>query len=125
MRADEPGATRTQVVGQIEEQCVDGDVAKITDMTPERFLDVMDANVTQSWLMARAATKQMLAQGPSTSGNAGKIVLITSPAPAKDDDTGAPFKRFTRDELMKMNEVEQADHDFMKLHFKQIGRAHV
>ena len=31
------------------------DVAKITDMTPARFLDVMDANVTQSWLMARAA----------------------------------------------------------------------
>ena len=31
------------------------DVAKIVDMKPERFLDVMDANVTQSWLMARAA----------------------------------------------------------------------
>lgn len=30
------------------------DVAKIVDMAPERFLDVMDANVTQSWLMARA-----------------------------------------------------------------------
>ena len=39
------------------------DVAKIVDMAPERFLDVMDANVTQSWLMARAAGKQMLAQG--------------------------------------------------------------
>ena len=39
------------------------DVAKIADMTPERFLDVMDANVTQTWLMARAAGKQMLAQG--------------------------------------------------------------
>jgi NAD(P)-dependent dehydrogenase (short-subunit alcohol dehydrogenase family) len=49
------------------------DVAKIVDMTPERFLDVMDANVTQSWLMARAAGKQMLAQG-----GGGKIVLMSS-----------------------------------------------
>lgn len=49
------------------------DVAKIGDMTPDRFLDVMDANVTQSWLMARAATKQMLAQGEG-----GKIVLMSS-----------------------------------------------
>ena len=39
------------------------DVSKIVEMAPERFLDVMDANVTQSWLMARAAGKQMLAQG--------------------------------------------------------------
>ncbi len=49
------------------------DVGKITDMTPSRFLDVMDANVTQSWLMARAATRQMLAQGEG-----GKIVLMSS-----------------------------------------------
>ncbi len=49
------------------------DVAKIPDMTPERFLDVMDANVTQSWLMARAVTRQMLAQG-----GGGKIVLMSS-----------------------------------------------
>ena len=49
------------------------DVAKIGDMTPERFLDVMDANVTQSWLMARAAAKQMLAQG-----SGGKIILMSS-----------------------------------------------
>ena len=49
------------------------DVAKIVDMAPERFLDVMDANVTQSWLMARAAGKQMLAQG-----HGGKIVLMSS-----------------------------------------------
>ena len=54
------------------------DVAKINDMTPERFLDVMDANVTQSWLMARAAAKQMLTQGPAANGNAGKIVLMSS-----------------------------------------------
>lgn len=49
------------------------DVAKIVDMTPERFLDVMDANVTQSWLMAKAATRQMLLQG-----DGGKIVLMSS-----------------------------------------------
>ena len=49
------------------------DVAKINDMSPERFLDVMDANVTQSWLMARAAGKQMLAQG-----GGGKVILMSS-----------------------------------------------
>src|SRR5882724_933455 len=49
------------------------DVSKIVDMAPERFLDVMDANVTQSWLMARAAGKQMLAQG-----GGGKVVLMSS-----------------------------------------------
>jgi len=49
------------------------DVAKIVDMTPERFLDVMDANVTQSWLIARAAGKQMLAQG-----HGGKMILMSS-----------------------------------------------
>ena len=49
------------------------DVSKITDMSPARFLDVMDANVTQSWLMAKAATAQMLKQG-----GGGKIVLMSS-----------------------------------------------
>ena len=49
------------------------DVSKIVDMAPERFLDVMDANVTQSWLMARAAGKQMLAQGQG-----GKVILTSS-----------------------------------------------
>src|SRR5437763_5485958 len=49
------------------------DVAKITEMSPERFLDVMDANVTQSWLIARAAGKQMLAQGEG-----GKVILMSS-----------------------------------------------
>ncbi len=48
-------------------------VAKITDMAAAQFLDVMDANVTQSWLMARAATAQMLKQG-----DGGKIVLMSS-----------------------------------------------
>jgi NAD(P)-dependent dehydrogenase (short-subunit alcohol dehydrogenase family) len=49
------------------------DVSKIIDMAPERFLDVMDANVTQSWLIARSVGKQMLAQG-----DGGKIILMSS-----------------------------------------------
>jgi len=48
-------------------------VAKIGDMEPSTFEGVMDANVTQSWLMARAAAGQMQAQG-----NGGKIVLMSS-----------------------------------------------
>jgi NAD(P)-dependent dehydrogenase (short-subunit alcohol dehydrogenase family) len=48
-------------------------VAKIDEMEPSTFTDVMDANVTQSWNMARAATKQMKAQG-----DGGKIVLMSS-----------------------------------------------
>lgn len=47
-------------------------VAKIDDMAPETFLEVMDANVTQSWLLARAATRHMKKQG------SGKIVLVSS-----------------------------------------------
>ncbi|AXI46728.1 oxidoreductase [Sulfitobacter sp. SK012] len=48
-------------------------VAKIDDMAPETFEGVMDANVTQSWLIARAVTKQMKSQG-----GGGKIVLVSS-----------------------------------------------
>jgi NAD(P)-dependent dehydrogenase (short-subunit alcohol dehydrogenase family) len=48
-------------------------VAEINDLTPEDFSNVMDANVTQSWLLARAATKQMKSQQ-----NGGKIVLVSS-----------------------------------------------
>lgn len=48
-------------------------VAMIEDMAPETFEDVMDANVTQSWLLARAASKQMKAQGQG-----GKIVFVSS-----------------------------------------------
>jgi NAD(P)-dependent dehydrogenase (short-subunit alcohol dehydrogenase family) len=48
-------------------------VAKIDDMAPETFAAVMDANVTQSWLLARAATVQMKAQGEG-----GKIVFVSS-----------------------------------------------
>lgn len=48
-------------------------VAMIEDMEPATFESVMDANVTQSWLLARAASKQMKAQG-----NGGKIVFVSS-----------------------------------------------
>ncbi len=48
-------------------------VSKIVDQKPEDFLDVMDANVTQSWLMARAATRQMIKQGQG-----GKVILTSS-----------------------------------------------
>ncbi|WP_299550487.1 SDR family oxidoreductase [uncultured Tateyamaria sp.] len=48
-------------------------VAKIGDMEPATFEGVMDANVTQSWLMARTASAQMQAQG-----DGGKIVLMSS-----------------------------------------------
>jgi NAD(P)-dependent dehydrogenase (short-subunit alcohol dehydrogenase family) len=53
------------------------DVAKITDMSPDRFLDVMDANVTQSWLMARAVTAQLFKQHAAGKPG-GKIVLVSS-----------------------------------------------
>ncbi|MBM3527286.1 MAG: SDR family oxidoreductase [Alphaproteobacteria bacterium] len=48
-------------------------VSKIVDQKPEDFLDVMDANVTQSWLMSRAAARQMTKQG-----RGGKIILTSS-----------------------------------------------
>jgi NAD(P)-dependent dehydrogenase (short-subunit alcohol dehydrogenase family) len=48
-------------------------VSKITEQKPEDFLEVMDVNVTQSWLMARAAGKHMLKQG-----GGGKIILMSS-----------------------------------------------
>jgi NAD(P)-dependent dehydrogenase (short-subunit alcohol dehydrogenase family) len=49
------------------------DVAPIVDMTPERFMRVMQANVEGAWLMARAAGKQMIAQG-----RGGKVVFTSS-----------------------------------------------
>ena len=49
------------------------DVALINDLTPERFERVMQANVTGSWLMSRAAAGQMKAQG-----RGGRIVLMSS-----------------------------------------------
>jgi NAD(P)-dependent dehydrogenase (short-subunit alcohol dehydrogenase family) len=48
-------------------------VAKIVEQKAEDFLDVLDANVTQSWLMARAAGRQMLKQGQG-----GKVILMSS-----------------------------------------------
>ena len=48
-------------------------VAKIVDQAPEAFSEVMDVNVTQSWLMARAAGKQMLAQD-----RGGKVIFMSS-----------------------------------------------
>jgi NAD(P)-dependent dehydrogenase (short-subunit alcohol dehydrogenase family) len=42
-------------------------------MELEVFSNIMDANVTQSWLCARAAIKQM-----KTQGTGGKIVLMSS-----------------------------------------------
>lgn len=47
-------------------------VALVNDMTPATFSAVMDANVNQSWLLARAAAAQMKTQG------SGKIVLVSS-----------------------------------------------
>jgi NAD(P)-dependent dehydrogenase (short-subunit alcohol dehydrogenase family) len=49
------------------------EVHKIVDMKPETFLDIMDVNVTQSWLMARAAGAEMLKQGEG-----GKVILMSS-----------------------------------------------
>jgi len=48
-------------------------VSKIVDQKYDDFLDVMDANVNQSWLMARAAGKQMLKQG-----RGGRVILTSS-----------------------------------------------
>jgi len=48
-------------------------VSKIVDQAAKDFLEVMDANVTQSWLMARAAGRQMIKQG-----NGGKVILMSS-----------------------------------------------
>lgn len=75
-------ANATAIVAQAAaEASVDGlvvasgmnDVAPITEMSPERFARVMDANVTGSWLMARAAGAKMLEQDTG-----GKIVLMSS-----------------------------------------------
>ena len=48
-------------------------VQKIVEQKPEDFAEVMDVNVTQSWLMARAAGKEMLKQG-----RGGKVILMSS-----------------------------------------------
>src|SRR5277367_903110 len=49
------------------------DVSPIVDMSPERFANVMRANVDGAWLMARAAGRQMISQA-----HGGKVVLTSS-----------------------------------------------
>jgi NAD(P)-dependent dehydrogenase (short-subunit alcohol dehydrogenase family) len=49
------------------------DVSPIVDMTPARFDRVLQANVDGAWLMARAAGRQMIAQG-----RGGKVVFTSS-----------------------------------------------
>jgi NAD(P)-dependent dehydrogenase (short-subunit alcohol dehydrogenase family) len=49
------------------------DVSLINDMSPDRFQKVMLANVDGGWLIARAAGKQMIAQGKG-----GKVVFTSS-----------------------------------------------
>lgn len=49
------------------------DISLITDMSPERFMAVMQANVDGAWLMARSVGKQMIAQG-----RGGKVVFTSS-----------------------------------------------
>jgi NAD(P)-dependent dehydrogenase (short-subunit alcohol dehydrogenase family) len=46
---------------------------KILDQSLADFLDVQDSNVTQSWIMSKAAGAQMIKQGKG-----GKIVLMSS-----------------------------------------------
>ena len=49
------------------------DVAPAPEMSPARFAAVMDANVTGSWLMARAAGARMIEQK-----RGGRVVLMSS-----------------------------------------------
>ena len=49
------------------------DVSPITDMSHERFMKVMQANVDGAWLIAQAAGRQMIKQG-----GGGKVVLTSS-----------------------------------------------
>jgi NAD(P)-dependent dehydrogenase (short-subunit alcohol dehydrogenase family) len=49
------------------------DVAPITEMSPERFANVMNGNVTGAWLLCRAFGKRVIAQG-----RGGKVVLVSS-----------------------------------------------
>jgi len=49
------------------------DVSPIQDMSPERFQNVMQANVDGAWLIARAAGREMIEQG-----RGGKVVFTSS-----------------------------------------------
>jgi NAD(P)-dependent dehydrogenase (short-subunit alcohol dehydrogenase family) len=48
-------------------------VAKVVDQPAADFLEIIDVNVTQSWLMARACARQMIKQG-----RGGKVILMSS-----------------------------------------------
>jgi NAD(P)-dependent dehydrogenase (short-subunit alcohol dehydrogenase family) len=49
------------------------DVSPIVDMSPERFENVMNGNVTGAWLLCRSFGKRVIAQG-----RGGKVVLVSS-----------------------------------------------
>ena len=49
------------------------EVSKIDEMSPSSFASIMDANVTQTWLICRSAVRRMKSQG-----DGGKIVLMSS-----------------------------------------------
>jgi NAD(P)-dependent dehydrogenase (short-subunit alcohol dehydrogenase family) len=49
------------------------DVSPILEMSPERFENVMDGNVTGAWLLCRAFGKRVIPQG-----RGGKVVLVSS-----------------------------------------------
>jgi NAD(P)-dependent dehydrogenase (short-subunit alcohol dehydrogenase family) len=49
------------------------DVAPIGDMSPERFENVMNGNLTGAWLLCRAFGKRVIPQG-----RGGKVVLVSS-----------------------------------------------
>jgi NAD(P)-dependent dehydrogenase (short-subunit alcohol dehydrogenase family) len=49
------------------------DVAPITEMSPERFENVMHGNLTGAWLLCRAFGKRVIPQG-----RGGKVVLVSS-----------------------------------------------
>lgn len=49
------------------------DVSPITEMSPERFENVMHGNVTGAWLSCRAFGKRVIEQG-----RGGKVVLVSS-----------------------------------------------
>jgi NAD(P)-dependent dehydrogenase (short-subunit alcohol dehydrogenase family) len=49
------------------------DVSPIVDMSPERFENVMNGNVTGAWLLCRAFGQRAIAQG-----RGGKVVLMSS-----------------------------------------------
>src|SRR4029079_17381179 len=48
-------------------------VSNTVDQPPADVLEIIDANVAQSWLMARAAGRQMIKQG-----DGGKVILMSS-----------------------------------------------